>query len=134
MDSVWKPSERSFGTTTVVVVLVQSLYSLQFPRSWKRTVAVVRSSHSTIDALDYVEGYISGPKSVGQYTNLITFDIKKVVNSSGRTDLLRLLAEYSNPLDLLDLIDFFRIFFVSNADEYFFNFGVPEGSCLGPTL
>lgn len=73
-------------------------------------------------------------RELGQYSYLISWNIKKAFNSARRKeDLFILLEKYRVPLDLLGLIDSFLWIrsVISNTNERYFNVGLPQGSCLG---
>lgn len=92
-----------------------------------------RRNRSTVDALHEVICYISESKWMSQYSCLISLDVKNAFNSDRRTELLRLLAEYGVPPELLDLTDSFlwNRTVISNINEHYFNVKVRRRRTFG---
>lgn len=65
---------------------------------------------STADMFHNVLEYIAKSKRHGDFTCLLTLDIKRVLDSLWRTDILCLLDKYCVDPDLLGVIDDFMLF------------------------
>lgn len=95
-----------------------------------------RRGRSTVDALNRVKSFIEEARDEGLMTCLVSLDIKNAFNSCRRADIMRILRGYQIPLELQGLVASFltdRSVLEGNG-ELKYNVGVPQGSCLGPTL
>ncbi|KMQ82364.1 reverse transcriptase, partial [Lasius niger] len=95
-----------------------------------------RRGRSTIHALKRVTEFIDASKRKGWYTGLVALDVSNAFNSARRADIIRCLGEFEVPSRLRRLIISFllnrRIYL--GKEEWKYNVGVPQGSCMGPVL
>lgn len=80
--------------------------------------------------------YIAQAKRRGEFTCLLTLAIKNAFYSVQRIDSPRLLEEFDLETRILGVIDGFFWFcsIILNDREHYFNAGILQASCLGPTL
>lgn len=80
--------------------------------------------------------YIAQAKRHGECACLLTLDIKNAFYSVQGIDIPRLLEEFDLEIRILGVIDgsFWFCSIILNDGEHYFNAGIPQASCLGPTL
>lgn len=91
---------------------------------------------SRVDALCSVWEYIVESKRYGEFTCLLTLDIKSAFSSVRRSDILGQLEESGFEHSLLGLIDDYlcNCSIILHEGEHFYNVGMPQGSCLDSVL
>lgn len=147
VGSVWLPYtfRRREETRMIRLPTVRFVTFLQLGRSWMDKMCASRlgnwreknnvfyrkqysfhPNRSTIDEYHDVLRSISESKRVDNFT-CISLDIKHTLNSARRTNLLRHLPECDVPSDLLGFFDSFlhNTSIISNANQHYFNVGVP---------
>lgn len=96
-----------------------------------------RRGKSTINALEVVKKYIDSKVTNNEIVCMISLDIKNAFNSIRTNDLFEIMDNYHVPVGLkLIISDYLTNRKIKLLDEDYldYNIGVPQGSCLGPTL